>query len=69
MADNADASASGFVPGGGGDSCVWRSMLVCVGLDRMSVIFSEVLSVKVKDCVVISYFLRVLSIIVHPPPN
>jgi hypothetical protein len=44
-------------------------MLVCVGLDRMSVIFSEVLYVKVKDCVVISYFLRVLSIIVQPPPN
>jgi hypothetical protein len=70
MAFRAAASPSGSVPGGGCGGRVCRFFVVDgdLVLDRVSAILCGVLLVRVKDFVVIFLFLKVLSVIVRPPP-
>jgi hypothetical protein len=63
------ASPSGLIPGGGSGGRACRSFVNGdVVLDCVFATFYEVLSVRMRDLVVICFFFRVLPVIVHPPP-
>jgi hypothetical protein len=67
---NVSANPSGHVPSVGRDGRARRSFFGRVhGLDRVSAVVSRVLSVKIRDHVVILCSLKVLYANMYPPPE